>query len=141
MHRELGCQQRAQEVVKVGAADLTNDLLAEDDEAVLARFIAYICRIEKEVDARKQRGRDLDKRQKTSRGAAQERAHSHHDKSTKPYLKGAPPIRAYKQPATDLANRQRTSRGDAQERAHSLHDEGTKPKSKGAPPIRADGSN
>ena len=151
LHRELGCKDRAHEVVKIGANGLANDIIAEGEEEVLARFIAYICRIEKAVDENTQRGRDLDSRPRTGRGDAQERAHSPHDKGTTTNSKGPPLIRAYVQPAKgkgkganentqrgrDLDSRQRTGRGGAQERAHSAHDEDTKTNSKGAPLIRA----
>ena len=151
LHRELGCQHRAQEVVKFGAAGLANDIIAEGEEAVLDRFIAYICRIEKAVDENTQRGQDPDSRPRTGRGDAQERAHSPHDKGTTTNSKGPPLIRAYVPPAKgkgkranentqrgrDLDSRQRTGRGGAQERAHSAHDEDTKTNSKGAPLIRA----
>ena len=151
LHRELGCKDRAHEVVRIGANGLANDIIAEGEEEVLARFIAYICRIEKAVDENTQRGRDLDSRPRTGRGDAQERAHSPHDKGTTTNSKGPPLIRAYVPPAKgkgkranentqrgrDLDSRQRTGRGGAQERAHSAHDEDTKTNSKGAPLIRA----
>ena len=151
LHRELGCKDRAHEVVKIGANGLANDIIAEGEEEVLARFIAYICRIEKAVDENTQRGQDPDSRPRTGRGDAQERAHSPHDKGTTTNSKGPPLIRAYVPPAKgkgkranentqrgrDLDSRQRTGRGGAQERAHSAHDEDTKTNSKGAPLIRA----
>ena len=86
VHRELGCQARAHEVIKFGAAGLAREVVAEGEEAVLNRFITYICRIEKEVDAKKLRGQDRDSSQKTWRGDAQERA--------KRNSKGPPLIRA-----------------------------------------------
>ena len=99
LEKELGCRQRTLQVIKLGTAGLANDIVAKGEEAVLASFIAYICRIEKEVDENTQRGRDLDSRPRTGRGDAQERAHSPHDEGTKPNSKGAPLIRAYVQPA------------------------------------------
>ena len=146
MHRELGCQHRAQTLVKFGAADLADDIIAEGEEAVLARFIAYICRIEKEVEEMRQRGRDRDKRQRKRRGDAQELANSPHDEGTKPNSKGAPLIRTHKpnskgpplirawkheQPA-----RQRTSQHDASELVHPPYDKKMKPKSREPPSIR-----
>ena len=139
LHRELGCQHRAQEVVKFGAAGLANDIIAEGEEAVLDRFIAYICRIEKAVDEKRQRGRDLESRQRTGRGDAQERAHSPHDEGTKPNSKGAPPICAYEQPAKGKGkgakNKHGTPDRGCRDVVHPPYDKKMKPKSRGSPSI------
>ena len=139
LHRELGCKDRAQEVVKFGAVGLANDITAEGEEAVLDRFIAYICRIEKAVDEKRQRGRDLESRQRTGRGDAQERAHSPHDEGTKPNSKGAPPICAYEQPAKGKGKGAKNEHGTpdrgCRDVVHPPYDKKMKPKSRGSSPI------
>ena len=105
MHRELGCLRRAQAVVKFGTAGLADNIIAQGEEAVLACFIAYIRRIEKEVHEKRQRSRDLESRQRTFRSVAQERAHSPLIRAYRPQqpAKGTPLIRAWNKHGTHRA--------------------------------------
>ena len=141
LEKELGCRQRTLQVIKLGTAGLANDIVAKGEEAVLASFIAYICRIEKEVDENTQRGRDLHCRQRAERGDAQERAHSPHDKGTKPNAKGEPLNRAYEQPAKGKGKGAKNEHGTPDRGCrHVVHppcDKQMKPKSTGSPSIPA----
>ena len=123
MHRELGCLRRAQAVVKFGTAGLANNIIAQGEEAVLACFIAYIRRIEKEVHEKRQRSRDLESRQRTFRSVAQERAHSPLIRAYRPQqpAKGTPLIRAFRpqQPAKGKGKGAKNKHGTHRARSRS----------------------